>query len=145
MPGAACLRVAFWAAGGGHPLELRRKHRRWHPRYNLQYMDNDKRRDLITAWKLARATGRSQRNFCKDHGITDRTLRAWLASEGQPRVSVRQAEVVLRRIGRHLLQVAEQFSSSQPDLSAIGDVGSPPDVASDFDFFSRPPDVEPVT
>jgi hypothetical protein len=108
-------------------------------------MDNNKRQELIADWKQARSTGRSQKDFCKGHGITDRTLRAWLALEGQPRVSVRQAEVVLRRIGRHLLQVAEQFSSSQSDLPAMDDVGSPPDLAPDFDFFSKPPDAEPIT
>jgi hypothetical protein len=110
---------------------------------NLQYMDNNIRRNLIADWKQARTSGQSQKDFCKEHGITDRTLRAWLAAEGKPRVSARQAEVVLRRLGLHILQVAEKFSASQLEMPSMENPEpAPSPTGSPFDCFDEKPDSE---
>src|ERR1019366_5110717 len=84
-------------------------------RRNLSRMMKGNKRELISAWKQSRAAGRSQRDFCMEHGISDRTLRGWLAADEPRPVSVRQAATVLRRLGRHLLQVADALSNGDEE------------------------------
>src|SRR5450759_4514645 len=87
-------------------------------RTNLQYMTNtrdEQRKTLLTAWKEARANGQSQHDFCSTNGISSRILRTWVAAEGAPGTSARQVEIMLRRVGKHLLDAAEELATGIPD------------------------------
>ena len=78
-------------------------------------VSDEQRKDILKAWKKGRSTGQSQQDFCKTHDISSRTLRAWVSAEGVPKVSVVQAEGLLRKMGRHLLEVAEALASGTGD------------------------------
>ena len=76
---------------------------------------------LLAVWRSARATGLSQEDFCKTSGLSTRTLRAWIAAEGTPKTSARQVEVMLRRMGQHLLQAAEELAGGGGDSTVASD------------------------
>ena len=82
----------------------------------MAQFNEEQRNTFLKAWKAARVTGQSQEDFCKGNGLSSRTLRTWIAAEGTPKTTVRQAEIVLRRMARHLLEAAEH-------LGAADDVG----------------------
>ena len=73
--------------------------------------DNNTRVELLSLWRQARSEGQAQKDFCRTHNISARTLRAWLAAEGTPKVSVGRAEVILRRMAKHLLEAAEEIAA----------------------------------
>ena len=84
-------------------------------------VSDEQRKDILKAWTEERATGQVQQEFCSEKGISSRTLRAWVAAEGAPKVSVGQAEVILRRAARHLLEAAEELTdgTSQNEVSDL--------------------------
>lgn len=85
--------------------------------------DEESRQGLLRQWKQARAEGHSQKAFCRTAGISARTLRSWLASEGAPKASAKEAATILRRMGRHLLAAAEAIDVGSPEDPAPGTPG----------------------
>src|ERR1039457_489544 len=96
---------------------------------------SNRRMELICLWRQARSEGQAQQDFCKTQDLSSRTLRNWIAAEETPRVSARQAEIVLRRMARSLLEAAEELSSApkaetDPEIAAVLGESMPAGTAS---------------
>ena len=69
-----------------------------------------KKRELLGAWKEARRRGVLQAEFCREHGLPQRTLRAWMrADDPGERGSIGKAEHILRDAAKRLVELADSL------------------------------------
>ena len=75
----------------------------------MQY-SREKRQELLIAWKEARRKGVLQAEFCREHGLPQRTLRSWIRDDepagGQ---FIGKAKCILREAAQRLLELADSL------------------------------------